>query len=269
MILGVNLSQYSASATHIAEIAKPLGSMGIVGLCYMRLYYDGSILNLASCPNWTDFYFEQLYQNTYSSEDLSDHLFIDKGVSLWALNPHNQVWRDVGDKFGYGHGVSLCEEHEDFREIMAFYSTKNNHAMNHFYINQTDQLKKLKQYFLSEASELIQKSEHQRVINSPLILFENMSLSDVNKPKQSIITPVDLETSWSYVFHKDTHEPIHLPVQQNLCFKYLMEGKSAKEIARAMGLSPRTVEYYLSIIRQQLGCRSSRELILSYAEQLN
>ncbi|MDF1685075.1 MAG: helix-turn-helix transcriptional regulator [Legionellaceae bacterium] len=263
-----NLNQYSASATHIAEIAKSLEAVGIAGLFYMRIYRDGSVINLTSCASWTDFFFERLHAGAYQGEDITKHLFIRPGISLWALNPGNQIWQEGKDKFGYGQGVNVCDTYDNYQEILSLYSTKDNDAINHFYINQTDQLEKIKQDFISKAFDFIQQAEHQRDLDSPQIFFEKKILSDFNNQKKSIITPVNLENAGPYVFHKDTHEPVHLPAQQNLCFKYLMEGKSAKEIARAMGLSPRTVEYYLSIIRQQLGCRSSRELILSYAEQL-
>jgi len=265
MNFDANLNQYSASVTHVAEIVKPLGSMGIVGLFYMRIYSDGSVINLANCPDWTDFYFQQLQAGAYDKADISNQLFIHEGISLWALNPENQVWREGRDKFGYGQGVTLCEEHEGFREVISFYARADNDAINHFYINHTDQLKKLKQYFVAEASELIQEVENKKNARSPLILLENHTRSNESK----VITPVVLDERQTVcVLHKNTHLPIQLSAQQGRCLVYLTQGKSSKEIAGAMGLSPRTVDYYLDIIRKQLGCRSSKDLIFSYADQL-
>lgn len=241
MSLDVKLNQYSASATHVAEIAKSLEAIGIAGLFYMRIYRDGSAINLTSCASWTDFFFERLHAGAYQGEDITKHLFIRPGISLWALNPGNQIWQEGKDKFGYGQGVNVCNTYESYQEIFSLYSTKDNDAINHFYINQTDQLKQLKQDFLSKAFDFIQQAEHQRSLYSPHTLFEKKILSNFNKQKQSIITPVN---TGPYVLHKDTHEPAYLPVQQGRCLKYLMEGQSAKEIARTMGLSPRTVEYY-------------------------
>jgi DNA-binding CsgD family transcriptional regulator len=48
-----------------------------------------------------------------------------------------------------------------------------------------------------------------------------------------------------------------------------MAGQSIKQIAITMNLSPRTIEHYLEKIRQMLGCRSNRELITSYLQQLS
>ena len=71
------------------------------------------------------------------------------------------------------------------------------------------------------------------------------------------------------VFHRNTGLPIQLSSQRSKCLLYLMQGQSTKEIAFAMGLSSRTVDYYFNILRNQLGCRSSKELICSYGNQLH
>lgn len=70
------------------------------------------------------------------------------------------------------------------------------------------------------------------------------------------------------VTHRFTGLPMHLPSQRGRCLWYLIQGKSTKAIAQAMQLSPKTIEHYLEIIRKELGCRSSKELITFYAHQL-
>ncbi|WP_165482761.1 PAS and helix-turn-helix domain-containing protein [Legionella gresilensis] len=50
--------------------------------------------------------------------------------------------------------------------------------------------------------------------------------------------------------------------QQRKCLKYLIQGLSAKEIAKKMDLSHRTIEYYLQILRKKLACRNKAELII-------
>ncbi|MBA2710341.1 MAG: LuxR family transcriptional regulator [Tatlockia sp.] len=66
------------------------------------------------------------------------------------------------------------------------------------------------------------------------------------------------------VFHKKTHKPINLTPQQAVCVKILSEGKSAKEIAREMNLSHRTVEGHLATVMEITGCSNSKELIGLY-----
>ncbi|MGQ3887783.1 LuxR C-terminal-related transcriptional regulator [Legionella sp. CNM-1927-20] len=57
--------------------------------------------------------------------------------------------------------------------------------------------------------------------------------------------------------------------QQRKCLKYLIQGLSAKEIAKKMNLSHRTIEYYLQILRKKLACRNKAELIIKASQLLN
>ena len=69
------------------------------------------------------------------------------------------------------------------------------------------------------------------------------------------------------IFHKSLHVPVELTTQQAACLKLLAEGKSAKEIARSLNLSFRTVESYLATTMELTGCTSSKELIALYHVQ--
>lgn len=68
-------------------------------------------------------------------------------------------------------------------------------------------------------------------------------------------------------FHKSLHTPIHLTEQQARCLKFLSQGKSAKEIAREMNISYRTVEGNIAKTMELLGCASSKELVALYHDQ--
>ena len=68
-------------------------------------------------------------------------------------------------------------------------------------------------------------------------------------------------------FHKNLHTPIHLTEQQAMCLKFLSQGKSAKEIAKSMSISYRTVEGNIAKTMELLGCSSSKELIALYHEK--
>tara|TARA_R110000868_G_scaffold251726_1_gene508462 strand:- start:800 stop:1636 length:837 start_codon:yes stop_codon:yes gene_type:complete len=266
------LKQYFASSTHVAEITKPLESLGIVGFFYARLYPDGSMANLTSQPEWSEHCFKQLFSGHYQAQDTTDYCHQYPGISLSALNPHNFVWQDAREHFGYGNSISFCDDNTHFREISCFYSTADNHAINQTYLNELDILKKFKHYFIGQSATLIQEANRNKVLLPEIILEEKNRLSQPDVQAVSLSSARLQKISSSdrkiCLLHKNTQQPIYLSSQQGRCLVYLMQGKSAKEIARIMGLSHRTVEYYLTIIRKQLGCNSSKELILSYAHQV-
>jgi DNA-binding CsgD family transcriptional regulator len=45
------------------------------------------------------------------------------------------------------------------------------------------------------------------------------------------------------------------------CLYHLVKGKTMKQIAAALSLSPKTIEHYLDIIKRKLNCYSRSELI--------
>ena len=56
---------------------------------------------------------------------------------------------------------------------------------------------------------------------------------------------------------------MQLTERQAQCAKYVLQGKTAREIAVVLGLSKRTVEDYISHIKLKLGCQNKAELIIS------
>ncbi|MCK4870980.1 MAG: helix-turn-helix transcriptional regulator, partial [Gammaproteobacteria bacterium] len=56
-------------------------------------------------------------------------------------------------------------------------------------------------------------------------------------------------------------DQVHLSDRQIECLTYLLAGYTAKEIAQILGLSFRTVESYVEIIKQKHGCPNKKELI--------
>ncbi len=53
----------------------------------------------------------------------------------------------------------------------------------------------------------------------------------------------------------------NLSNREKQCVYYLVRGKTAKEIARVLNLSPRTVEFYVGRLKVRWGCRKTTELV--------
>ena len=53
----------------------------------------------------------------------------------------------------------------------------------------------------------------------------------------------------------------HLTQRQLECLVHLVKGMTAKEIARCLMLSPRTIEYYLGLLKDKFNCHSRSQLI--------
>lgn len=58
-----------------------------------------------------------------------------------------------------------------------------------------------------------------------------------------------------------THSPLPLTEKQESCLFLLIRGKTIKEIAKVLGVSPRTVECHLDAIKIKLHCQYKSQLI--------
>ncbi len=279
------LKQNSTASMHVAEITKPLESLGVIGFFYTRIYPDGSFINLTSQHDWSEYYFQKLFQGHYQPKDTSDQLYSHNNVSLWSLNPDNQVWRDATSHFGFGNGVSICEENKETREITCFYSTAANRAINHFHINNVDTLKKFKQHFISKASDLIRQTEKNKLLLPPAVLLNKQAECNKNHIlQQELLQQLGIHESgfstldWSTLFQLSIQQldilliktryaiqldfgTINLSRMEIKTLVQLLKGQHAAEIAATLQIKKSTVESYLANIKNKLGVRLKSELI--------
>lgn len=59
----------------------------------------------------------------------------------------------------------------------------------------------------------------------------------------------------------DIQTKLKISNRQAECIYYLIRGKNMKQIAKALNLSPRTIEYYILNLKQKFNCRNRSELI--------
>ncbi len=121
-LLKKKAKEYLDFSPHVAEIFSPLKSLGLVGFFYVRIYPNGEFLDLTSNPKFAEYYFKKFFDESYPQKTISDHLYLDQGVSLWELNPHSLIYQEGRQYFSYGNGITLCENHLAFKEIYSFYA---------------------------------------------------------------------------------------------------------------------------------------------------
>lgn len=283
MNLNIALERYASYSSHIVEITKPLETLGIIGFFYTRLYSDGTFINLSTSPQWTNYYFKKLFDGHYQSKDVADQLFSHSNASLWALNTDNTVWQDAKREFEYDNGLSLFEQHTQFQELTGFYSTTDNHAINHFYVNQLDMLKNFKQYFINQAAEMIQAEEIEKnKCFLPDFVLESSTLAHPSKMEKLALPNIsDIfvpKLDWNAIFQLSNQQLDQLLIKSRYQIKLdrgytmlskmeiktlvqLLRGKHAGEIACSLKLKQNTVESYLSNIKNKLGVRLKSELV--------
>ena len=221
----------------------------MAGFYYMRFYPAGEFINITMQPDFAELALRRLFALDYSPEAVSDHLFIDQGVSLWELNAHNQLLQDAKRHFSYGNGIVLTESQVGYQELYSFYAMSNQPQMSAFYIRQLDFLRKFKVYFVEKAGPIIAQAEQDKFMmpepyRASDLLVEDAQMMDllthlkIEKNKKAPLSPRELD-----------------------CLLLLSQGLSAIEVADKLSLSRRTIENYIANMKSKWHCNKTSELI--------
>lgn len=242
--------QYMLARTgDVAGMVMPsLRPHGITYFNFYKEYFDGTSIRLSSHQQWAEHYFEKNYITQTTNMPLS---YFKKEINYAIWNPNdwlNDVLSDAATNFNIGNGISLIKVNDDSIESYGFGAETNNYSIiNHFYINNLDWLERFCHYFKDMADGLIKSCESNKIIiplyREKIVLLTNNKLS--------------------------TEPLINLPKQQLKCSQLLLEGLGSKEIASHLKLSPRTIEYYINILKDKLRCKNKTELIIKLSTALN
>jgi LuxR family transcriptional regulator, quorum-sensing system regulator SolR len=243
----------------VAQIASPLKTLGIKGFMYMRVYKDGSFMDLASDADWTEVFYKRFYANDYDPDEIKDHYFFDNDISLWALNPQNELWREGEQLFNVGNGISVYNHLDDYTEVSFFYADRQNHAINQFYVNNLDLLDRFSIYFKEKASRLITKGEQDKLM-TPACYVQHAQTKHEDSDQISIQNFYQDTTFDTVSLSPDTY----LTKRELECLHWQSLGKTAEEVAIIMSIAPRTVKAHVRNLKDKLSCLNQFQLGLAY-----
>jgi DNA-binding CsgD family transcriptional regulator len=89
----------------------------------------------------------------------------------------------------------------------------------------------------------------------------NLSLASNLFSKTGLLGTSRTHESLKQVLSSSELEGIYLPRRETECLYFLVRGKSAKEIAKALKIAPKTAEFYIRNMREKLGGISTSDLI--------
>ena len=258
VILKKNHIAYT-SGNDIAAICKPLDKLGITSFNYVRTYDDGSQVNLANMPAWLEYFYENEFYRIGAFERHPGQY--ESGYALWPQLSGQKVFYDARTYFNIDHGITIIEKQIDSCDFYYFGTMTNNPGIVNFYLNHIDLLKRFILYFQDRANLIIKKANESRIIlpnhfdqhespnNKEIYIPENFKKEFIKETTlKNLRLTGDLEGE--ILSHK-----------QLACVIHLVEGKTAKEIAKILGLSYRTIEGHITKLKARFNCHTKTELI--------
>ncbi len=261
--------QFSVGITPLIEsICVPLiQNLGIKHFIYKRMFLDFSHIMLSTCTKeyFTDYY--DLVEQDVRSKFLYSHLCQSPPKSFYYAIWPQDINFDCVMSLNYKHevfnGITLCYRQEEYVDTYSFILPNNiDHSSTiNFFLNNLDILKEFAIYFQNTAYHLIYSDIHQDKIIVPktkrLIIFEELTHS-----KKSIKPLIQSKL----ILH---NEKASLTKRETEIAYLLAHGQStAKEIAKTINISTRTVECYIEHLKNKLKCYNKVELIRRLKEYL-
>ena len=244
MLLPGNHSFFTTS-NDMLELTVPLNNLGITYFTYSRFYHTGERLYLSTHRDILENYLKNNYYLIGNTEG-SPQSYIAQTV-MWSSLPNQKVFEDTKAIYSISNGIFIIQPQATYCECFGFAGDLHNDKLINVYLTHIDFLKNFILDFKDKATSLIHRASQHKII----LPYNNVNGDFLDKDKV-LFEP-----------HK-----LRLTERQKQCAYLLLQGKTTKEIAKQLQLSPRTIETYIINLKSKLMSTNKTRLILKLSEIL-
>jgi len=241
----------------IQAICKPFfDATGITHFIYNKIYQNGQCVWLSNRLDWFCHYFQKKYYTIGAFEQKIETYI--PGFYLWAGIEENEIGIDARNDFNIDNGISIVDNQKTFCEFYHFASTRDNHNIINFYINNIDLIKNFTFLFKEKAREIIWQAEQHHILlfnQQPIVQIENQPPAIASKKmvNSKLFQP-------KRYFLKGGFQK-YVTRREYDCITLLAKGKTNKEIAVLLSISVKAVELYTNSAKDRLNMATRAELI--------
>lgn len=185
----------------------------------------------------SDIYSKEFYRYGYFSNDPKD---FESGFHMWDylnLGISRNLSHFLRDHHGFAHGLTIIQQHGPYCDFFIFGTNPDNSCINNFYLNKKEAFQEfIKNFYLKTGTILDDLYQHRLAL------------------------PVDV--------YKHRKSNSSFSTRQLECGDLVLKGLTSKEIAKKLGLSPRTVEEYIKVLRKKSGAKNKTQLTYYISQSL-
>jgi hypothetical protein len=223
----------------ITKTTKPLqDSFDITCVDYLKIYNDGHFAYLTSRPECSEYYAsEQLYSVDPYFRHPSTH---QTGFFCIENNSSSDFICKMSNKFNFQPPLVFTEKGSNYVELFCF-SGEKSEVLHGLYLHYSQLLKHFSVYFKRELNSVLKKMECE--------LFSLIDLQgDYFHSGLHPASAIDVESLHAYFCaigkEAELKRATSLSPRERDCLRLLIQGRTAKDSAGELHLSPRTVEFY-------------------------
>ncbi|CAM4452090.1 MAG: hypothetical protein LEGION0398_MBIBDBAK_00766 [Legionellaceae bacterium] len=247
-----NWETLSLSET-IDTICQPLKKLiGLEQFIYRKTFHDGKRVYLTNTAKQLHWYFENHFYLIDGYQGKPDSY--KNEFAIWPLPGQNPLFlNEMINAFDCGNGFTIVETTSDGMDVFFYLISGTKNSDPNIYLTNLNALIKFNIYFKEKARDLIRKISN----TGALILDSNLQINNSKEEEfNHFISEISLP---NYI--EINKNKITLTNRENECLQLIKFGNTNKEIARKLGISPRTVETYLNQIKTKTGIRTQKSLI--------
>jgi DNA-binding CsgD family transcriptional regulator len=249
----------------IKPLCEPLNRVFSIPLFgYRKFFPDGTCFNTSSNFDLTKFVQEKFSNKMLPNyeEETKSALKHEKYFVLRVGEPSPQdAFLSALYDCDVWNTLSLYRKNGECLEGFYFTSTRQNYKIVEEYINNLELFERFSFYFREKFSDILSIEDVKKAslpTVAPSIFEEHNKLS---LAKENPFDDFIVHTSPQKLFLNINGKEVPLSSQEFKCLAWLSRGKTAKEVARMMSLSPRTVESYIDNVKFKTKIDSRSKLI--------
>ena len=251
----------------IKDICRPLKSLGVHFFGYTAVDSMNNGYCLGSRANYAEEYLRKKHvKNDLNYRD--DKPKSKKDYDFWdfqELDSNKKDLYQMAAEFDQGHTLSITKHEIDMTHSFHFSGQLADEGFNQRLLEKMDTLHAFMDLFshqLNNIPELNEIYNHPERIANP-VSSENRTISLIDIDPRSFI--IDHKARHTINFKSESK--YLLTANERDCLKWLIKGKSAEMIAEINQISRKTVERYISSLKEKFQCYTLFQLGQRVAEQ--
>ena len=245
----------------IQQICKPLfDKTPITYFEYSRYYQNGDFWSVNTNSHLTQQYLRhkcypdvgEFTVNTARYALFSQEIPLPTAAKQAEEKYVNNI--KIFESFDVKHRLYIDEFGDDFFMACGFGTDLDGSAAIEYFINNYDIFNKFINYFVIQGQAIIKQCEASKIK-----LFPELG----SQPPQNTVKPVDSLSDEKPLFVYSING-IMLSKPEYDCLQHMAHGKRAKEIAKVLSISYKTVQTYIDRIKIRFACSHKSQLIEMY-----
>lgn len=252
---------------YLQDICKPLfENFGITIFEYVKIFFDSTCLNISTNHKWLIHNYTKCPMGTVLEKHLKTVPIGSTRYLLFGIREEdlrNPMLREA-HKFNIWNGLNIYKRYTEECECFLFATHPHNTSILEFYMNERILLEKFIHYFKEKAQPFIDSFDMRK----RTVFVNDSSILSSTQTRDHSIEKCALAIKPNKYFITKGKTNISLSKREMQCLCLFAYGKSVKEIALSIDLSPRTVESYINSVKQKTSLTYKSDLINLFHENI-